>query len=124
MKRIIALATAGLFFLGLGGAWAQKEVEPPAVPPLLEQPRPLAQPDPKETATAPKKVEVEKTKPGAKTAKSKPKAVKKAKKQSKSPKVCKKNGAKIASKKKNLKSSKKKAAPVAPAAAAAGPDEG
>ena len=36
MKKIITLATAGIFLLSLQGASAQREVEPPAVPPMLE----------------------------------------------------------------------------------------
>jgi hypothetical protein len=58
MKKLITVATAGLFLLSLQGVQAQKEVEPPAVPPMLEGPRPLAQPETKEPA-APKKAEPE-----------------------------------------------------------------
>ena len=61
MKKFITLATAGLLLLGLQGARAQREVEPPAIPPMLEGQRPLAQPETREPA-APKQTEVGKAK--------------------------------------------------------------
>lgn len=66
MKKFITLATAGLFLLNLQGAWAQREVEPPAIPPMLEGQRPLAQPEAAKEPAAPKS-EVEKAKPKSKT---------------------------------------------------------
>ena len=61
MKKIITLATAGIFLLSLQTARAQREVQPPAVPPMLESGRPLAQPETKEPAV-PKQVEEGKAK--------------------------------------------------------------
>jgi hypothetical protein len=65
MKKYITLAAAGLFLLSLQPARAQRQVEPPAVPPMLESGRPLAQPETREP-TAPKQAEVGKAKPKAK----------------------------------------------------------
>ncbi len=65
MKKYITLATAGLFLLSLQPARAQRQVEPPAVPPMLESGRPLAQPETREP-TAPKQAEEGKAKPKAK----------------------------------------------------------
>jgi hypothetical protein len=48
MKKFITLASAGLLLVSLQGARAQREVEPPAVPPMLEGQRPLAQPETRE----------------------------------------------------------------------------
>ena len=121
MKKIITLATAGIFLLSLQGARAQREVQPPAIPPLLEGQRPLAQPETKEPV-APKKVEAEKTKP-----KSKAKGTAKAAKPSKKKVAAKKNGNKKkapkAAKKKGSKATAKTKRPAAEAAAPAGPDE-
>jgi hypothetical protein len=64
MKKYISLATAGLLLLSLQPARAQRQVEPPAVPPMLEGERPLAQPETREPI-APKQVEG-KTKPKSK----------------------------------------------------------
>ena len=50
MKKFITLASAGLLLFSLQGARAQKEVEPPAVPPMLEGQKPLAQPEIREPA--------------------------------------------------------------------------
>jgi hypothetical protein len=65
MNKIITLATAGLLLLSLQGARAQQEVKPPAVPPLLEEQRPLAHPVTQEQA-APKPTVEHKAKPKAK----------------------------------------------------------
>jgi hypothetical protein len=65
MKKIITLATAGIFLLSLQGARAQREVEPPAVPPMLEGQKPLATPETKEPA-APQQGQAEKAKPKGK----------------------------------------------------------
>jgi hypothetical protein len=93
MKKFITLATAGLLLFNLQGARAQRQVEPPAVPPMLEGQRPLAQPETREPSAS--KPEEEKAKPKAKA---KTKAGKKDQKkvagkkevQKKSPKVSKK----------------------------------
>src|SRR5208337_2550889 len=65
MKKIITLATAGIFLLSLQGARAQKEVEAPAVPPMLQGQKPLAAPETKEPA-APQPGQAEKAKPKGK----------------------------------------------------------
>ncbi len=65
MKKFITLATAGLLLLNVPGAWAQRQVEPPAIPPMLEGQRPLAQSETTKEPTAPKS-EVEKAKPKSK----------------------------------------------------------
>jgi hypothetical protein len=65
MKKFITLASAGLLLFSLQGAMAQREVEPPAVPPMLEGRRPLAQPETREPA-APKQMESGKAKTKAK----------------------------------------------------------
>jgi len=101
MKKLTALATAGIFVLALQGpGWAQKEVKPPPTPPMLEGNRPLAQPQTQEPA-APKKLEEEQAKP-----KGKGKAGKKNQHLAKS----KKSGGKktAATKPKSLKTAKKK----------------
>ncbi len=62
MKKYISLAVTGLFLLGLPlPGWAQKEVQPPAVPPILEGQRPLERPETTEPSPA-KKAEGEKIK--------------------------------------------------------------
>ena len=78
MKKMITLATAGIFLLSLQGAWAQREVAPPAVPPMLEGQKPLATPETKEPTAPPKAGEV-KAKPTKSKAKGKAKATPKAK---------------------------------------------
>jgi hypothetical protein len=113
MKKIITLAAAGIFLLGLQSAGAQKEVAPPAVPPMLEGQKPLATPEAKEPA-APQKTGEEKVK----TTKAKAKGKAKATRKTKSKTVCKK---KSASKATRIK--KPPAEPAAPAAPG-GPDEG
>ena len=62
MKKFMVMATAGVFLLSLQGAQAQKEVQPPSVPPMLEGQRPLEMPETKE----PQKLEEGKVKPGTK----------------------------------------------------------
>ena len=123
MKKIITLATAGIFLLGLQPVWAQREVQPPAVPPMLEGQKPLATPETKEPA-APQKVGEEKAKPAAqakskaKTAKTKKAAAKKNGNKKKAAKVAKKKGTKGAAK------TKRPAAEPAAPAGTPGPDEG
>ena len=98
MKKFITLATAGLLLMSLQGAKAQREVEPPAVPPMLEGQRPLAQPESREPAAA-KQPESKKAKAKAK-GKTKAKADKKGHKKAavkkenhkKAPKGAKKKG--------------------------------
>jgi hypothetical protein len=101
MKKFITLATAGLLLLSLQGARAQREVEPPAIPPMLEEQKPLAHPETRESA-APKPTKEKKAKPKAR-GKTKAKAGKKASKKKaavkkgnpkKAPKVAKKKGQK------------------------------
>jgi hypothetical protein len=120
MKKIITLVTAGIFLLSLQIARAQKEVAPPAVPPMLEGQRPLATPETKEPAAPQKKGEEEKAKPKAKgKAKTAPKI--------KTKTAAKKNGTKAPTKKKGSKGagkSKKPASEPAAPAATPGPDEG
>ena len=101
MKKYITLVTAGLFCLSLQPAGAQRQVEPPAVPPMLESGRPLAQPETKEPA-APKQAQEGKAKA---TAKTKAKAGKKAPKKAAATKATPK---KASSKKKGPKTHKKK----------------
>jgi hypothetical protein len=100
MKKFLSLAIAGLFLLGLPDpGWAQKEVEPPAVPPMLEGPRPLEHPDTRE-ATPPPKVERKKAKPKAKLGGKRGKVRQRNKKAGqKPPQVAKKKGPKTAKKK-------------------------
>jgi hypothetical protein len=122
MKKFITLASAGLLLFSLQGARAQREVEPPPVPPMLEGNRPLAQPETREPA-APKQTEEGKAKPKAKTkAKADKKAQKKAQKKAAAPKEISKKPAKVA-KKKGLKNQKKKPPEAAPKQQV-GPEEG
>lgn len=65
MNKFITLATAGLLLLSLQAARAQQEVKPPAIPPMLEEQRPLAHPGTLEKA-APKPTKEHKAKPKAK----------------------------------------------------------
>ena len=111
MKKFITLASAGLLLFSLQGARAQREVEPPAVPPMLEGQKPLAQPETREPA-APKQTEAGKAKPTAKT-KAKAKADKKAHKKVAAKKATCKIPPKVA-KKKSLKNQKKKPPEVVP----------
>ncbi len=100
MKKIIAIAMAGIFALSLQGpVRAQKEMAPPPIPPLLESQKPLDHPEVKGSAQPPKqedqkaKAKPSKRKKTAKTAKAKKPASKKRH---------------VAAKKKNQKSSLKK----------------
>jgi hypothetical protein len=123
MKKFITLASAGLLLFSLQGARAQREVEPPAVPPMLEGHKPLAQPETREPSP-PKQVEAGKAKTKAKT-KTKTKADKKDQKDQKkaaAKKPTDKQSSK-AVKKKNQKNQKKKP-PEALPARQVGPDEG
>jgi hypothetical protein len=116
MKKFITRASAGLLLFSLQGARAQREVEPPAVPPMLEGPRPLAQPETREPA-APKPTEEGK-------AKAKTKAGKKTQKKTVAKKAACKPSPKVA-KKKTQKNQKKKQPAAAPAPAPqVGPEEG
>lgn len=117
MKKFLVMATAGIFLLNLQGpVRAQKEVQPPPVPPMLEGPRPLSQPDIKEPA-APQKLEEEKPK-----AKGKAKAGQKASQKKASLKKQGQKKAQTAGKKKGQKTSKKKRPAAEPKPP--GPDEG
>ena len=124
MKKFITLASAGLLLFSLQGAMAQKEVEPPAVPPMLEGNKPLAQPETREPV-APKQTEAVKAKTKAKTtAKTKAKAGadKKAQKKAAAKKATCKIPPKVV-KKKSLKNQKKKPPEAAPTKQV-GPEEG
>jgi hypothetical protein len=124
MKKFITLASAGLLLFSLQGARAQREVEPPAVPPMLEGQRPLAQPETREP-TAPKQTEEgkAKTKAKAKTkTKAKAKAGKKGQKKAAAKKAVCKKPPKVA-KKKGQKNNKKKQPEAAPKQQVA-PEEG
>lgn len=130
MKKFITLASAGLFLCSLQGAMAQREVGPPAVPPMLEGNKPLAQPETREPA-APKGVEAgtakTKTKAKAKTntkakAKGKARADKKAQKKVAAKKATSKQPPKVV-KKKSQKNHKKKPPETAPKQQV-GPEEG
>jgi hypothetical protein len=113
MKKFITLASAGLLLFSLQAAHAQKEVEPPAVPPMLEGQKPLAQPETREPA-APKQTDAGKVKPKAKTkAKTKAQAGKKGQKKAVAKKPDAKKSANVA-KKKSQKTQKKKPAEAAP----------
>jgi hypothetical protein len=120
MKKFITLASAGFLLLSFNGAWAQRQVEPPPVPPMLEGQRPLAQPETREPS-APKPVEVGKTKPKGK-AKTKAKAGQKTQKKAAVAKEGQKKPTKAATKK-SLKTQKKKPPEAAPQQRG-GPDEG
>jgi len=116
MKRLLAMATAGVFLLSLEGARAQKEVEPPPVPPMLESPRPMEVPETKESA-APKKSEEGKAK--AQKAKAGKKSAQKTKKSDNKRKTAR------VKKKKAQKAAKKKHPAAEPQAfQEEGPDEG
>ena len=126
MKKFITLASAGLLLFSLQSANAQKEVEPPAVPPMLEGQKPLAQPETREPA-APKPTEPVKVKPKAKTkattkAQTKAKAGKKANNKTVAKKAVSKKPTKV-TKKKGQKNQKKKPAEAVPKQQVA-PEEG
>jgi hypothetical protein len=122
MKKLITLASAGLLLFSLQAARAQKEVEPPAVSPMLEGQKPLAQPETREPA-APKQTEPGvKVKPKAKTkAKTKAKVCKTPQQKATAKKAIAKKPAKVAKTKgqKNLKQKPPEAVPQQQA----GPDE-
>jgi hypothetical protein len=120
MKKFITLASAGLLLFSLQGARAQREVAPPAVPPMLEGQKPLAQPETREPA-APKQTEPGKAKTKAKTP-AKAKADKKAQKKATAKKETSKQPPKVV-KKKSLKNQKKKPPEAAPTQQV-GPEEG
>jgi hypothetical protein len=114
MKKFITLASAGLLLCSLQAANAQKEVAPPAVPPMLEDQKPLAQPETREPA-APKQTEAGKVKPKAKAkSKTKAKADKKAANKAATKKETSKKTSKAADKKKGQKNQKKKPSETAP----------
>ena len=124
MKKFITLASAGLLLFSLQAANAQKEVEPPAVPPMLEGQKPLAQPETREPA-APKQTEPGKVKPKAKTkaqTKAKPRPTRKPTKKAVAKKEVSKKPSKVA-KKKGQKNQKKKPAEAVPKQQV-GPEEG
>jgi hypothetical protein len=124
MKKFITLASAGLLLFSLQAARAQREVAPPAVPPMLEGQKPLAQPETREPA-APKPTETGKAKPKAKTTaktKAAAKADKKAQKKAAAKKETCKQPPKVV-KKKSLKNQKKKPPEAAPTQQV-GPEEG
>jgi hypothetical protein len=121
MKKFITLASAGLLLLSLQGAQAQREVEPPAVPPMLEGQRPLAQPESREPAASKPAIEG-KTKTKAK-ARTKAKAGSKASKKGRVKKARSKPTPRI-SKKKAHKTHNRKKAPAAGTQQRSGPGEG
>ena len=116
MKKFITLASAGLLLFSLQGARAQRQVEPPAVPPMLEGNRPLAQPETREPAVL-KQTEEGKVKPKAKA-----KAGKKASNKATVKKDSQKKPSKVA-KKKGQQNQKKKPLEAAPKQQV-GPGEG
>jgi hypothetical protein len=120
MKKFIILASAGLLLFSLEGAWAQRQVEPPAVPPMLEGNKPLAQPETREPATS------QPTEVGTPKAKAKPKTKAKTGKKTQKKAVAKKENGKTppkVAKKKSQKNQKKKP-PEAVPKPQAGPEEG
>jgi len=118
MKKFITLASAGLLLFSLQGARAQREVEPPAVPPMLEGQKPLAQPEIRESAAPKPAVEGKaKTKTKAKT-----RADKKAQKKAVAKKATGKQPPKVV-KNKSQKNQKKKPPETAPKQQV-GPEEG
>jgi hypothetical protein len=124
MKKFLTLASAGLLLFSLQSANAQKEVEPPAVPPMLEGQKPLDQPETREPA-APKPTEPVKVKPKAKPkaqTKAQTKAAKKAHNKTVAKKAVSKKPAKV-TKKKGQKNQKKKPAEAVPKQEVA-PEEG
>ncbi len=124
MKKFITLASAGLLLFSLQSANAQKEVEPPAVPPMLEGQKPLVQPETREPV-APKPTEPEKVKPKVKPkakTKAQTKAGKKVNKKAVAKKAVCKKPAKV-TKKKGQKNQKKKPAEAVPKQQVA-PEEG
>lgn len=123
MKKFITLVSAGLLLFSLQAARAQKEVEPPAVSPMLEGQKPLAQPETREPA-APKQTEPGKVKPKAKTT-AKAKACKPPQKKAAAKKAISKKPAKVAKKngQKNQKPKPPEAVSQQPGAPEVGPEE-
>jgi hypothetical protein len=127
MKKLITLVSAGLLLFSLQAARAQKEVEPPAVSPMLEGQKPLAQPETREPA-APKQTEPGKVKPKAKTTakpKAKAKACKTPQKKAAAKKEISKKPSKVAKKngQKNQKPKPPEAASQQQGAPEVGPEE-
>ena len=129
MKKFITLVSAGLLLFSFQAARAQKEVSPPAVSPMLEGPKPLAQPETREPA-APKQTEPGKVKPKAKTtaktkAKAKAKACKPPQKKAAAKKATSTKPAKVAKKngQKNQKPKPPEAVSQQPGAPEVGPEE-
>jgi len=126
MKRLVAIAVAGVFLLvSQGPGRAQKEVAPPPIPPMLEGNRPLERPETKEPAP-PQKQEEKAVKGKSAKTQSKTQTKNQPKNQKKNPKKAnvKQQAAKkppAAAKKKNPKASKKKRPAETPQA---GPEEG
>ena len=118
MKKFITLASAGLLLFSLQVARAQREVAPPAVPPMLEGQKPLAQPETREPA-APKQTEPGKVKPKAKTT---AKVCRTPQKKAAAKKAISKKPAKVAKKKGQI--NQKKKPPEAAPKEQVGPEEG
>ena len=116
MHKYLSLFAAGLLAFSLPHpGWAQKEVAPPAVPPMLEGQRPLEQPETKSPAP-PASTDEERGK-----AKVKGKSGKKGQSKASADKTGKKKKTAAKSKKKNgkaAKSAKKKTSPAPPSAEA------
>ncbi|MBM4286018.1 MAG: hypothetical protein FJ128_12365 [Deltaproteobacteria bacterium] len=113
MRKCLSTALAGMLLLSLP-TWGrtQKEVEPPAVPPMLEGQRPLEQLEPKKPASpAPQEV---KTKPKGKGKSGKKTQVKAGKTEKKKKTVGKAGAKKNKKNGKTAKSTKKKSAPAIP----------
>jgi hypothetical protein len=122
MKKIITLATAGFLLLNLQVVQAQREVAPPPIPPMLEDEKPLVQPQPRQI-TAPKTTKKKaKTRVKGKSKKASRKSAKKGKKKTTVKKKKHHKSSKVA-KKKSRKSHKKKSPATAPKRQS-GPQEG
>ncbi len=103
MNTLLVMAMTGSLLLSLpGSGWSQKEVAPPAVPPILEGERPLEKMEPTEPAVSKKAEE------GQAKAKVKGRSGKKAQKKSQQSKLKKKKAK--ADQKKAGKGKAKKAA--------------
>jgi hypothetical protein len=122
MQKYLSLFAAGLLAFSLPHpGWAQKEVAPPAVPPMLEGQRPLEQPETKSPAP-PASTDEERGKAKVK-GKSKKKGQSKASadktdKTGKKKKTAAKSKKKTSKNGKAAKSAKKKTSPAPPAAEA------
>jgi hypothetical protein len=126
MKKIITLVAAGMFLFSLQAARAQKEVQPPAIPPMLEEGKPLANPPTTATTASPQpqKAREVKAKPSKGKVRGKSKTARKGKAKThaksyhkKTRKLARKKGSKGAHK------AKKPAAEPAAPTAAPGPGE-